>query len=136
MTELPCRSQFIHEIQVRYGECDMQGVVFNPNYLVFADDVVDHWFIERLGRDWAQRFDCAVKKSSLEWHSAARHGDRVRFEVRVPRWGNTSFTVVQEASVDGRPVVTIEMLYISVRPGSHEPVPVPPEVREALGRAI
>jgi acyl-CoA thioester hydrolase len=24
---------FVHELRVRYGECDPQGIVFNANYL-------------------------------------------------------------------------------------------------------
>ena len=25
---------FVHELRVRYGECDPQGIVFNANYLL------------------------------------------------------------------------------------------------------
>ena len=28
---------FVHEIRVRYGECDPQGIVFNANYLAYFD---------------------------------------------------------------------------------------------------
>jgi len=34
---------FTHRVRVRYGDCDMQGVVFNPNYFVFLDDAMDMW---------------------------------------------------------------------------------------------
>src|ERR1700693_4601726 len=33
--ELP--APFIHELRVRYGECDPQGIVFNANYLLYLD---------------------------------------------------------------------------------------------------
>jgi YbgC/YbaW family acyl-CoA thioester hydrolase len=33
-----------HEIRVRYGEVDMQRVVFNANYLAYCDDAADLWF--------------------------------------------------------------------------------------------
>ena len=28
---------FTHELRVRYGECDPQGIVFNANYLLYFD---------------------------------------------------------------------------------------------------
>ena len=28
---------FVHELRVRYGECDPQGIVFNANYLLYFD---------------------------------------------------------------------------------------------------
>jgi acyl-CoA thioester hydrolase len=28
---------YVHELRVRYGECDPQGIVFNPNYLAYFD---------------------------------------------------------------------------------------------------
>lgn len=29
--------RFAHEFRVRYGECDPQGIVFNPNYVAYFD---------------------------------------------------------------------------------------------------
>ena len=31
---------FVQEFRVRYNECDMQNVVFNANYWIYADDAV------------------------------------------------------------------------------------------------
>ncbi len=30
-------ADFVHELRVRYGECDPQGIVFNANYLLYFD---------------------------------------------------------------------------------------------------
>ena len=125
---------FRHAITVRYGECDMQGVVFNPNYMVYADDVCDRWLIAALGRDWNTRFDVAVKKATLEWHAAAHHGDVIDFALAVKRWGNTSFDVTITATVQEKPVITATFVYVSVAPGSHAPTPVPPDVRQELSK--
>lgn len=123
---------FRHTITVRYGECDMQGVVFNPNYLVYVDDVCDCWLIAALGDEWSARFDCVVKKATLEWHAAARHNDVIEFGLSVTRWGNTSFDVSVSATVEGRPIATATVVYVSVAPGSHTPAPVPGDVQREL----
>ncbi len=127
---------FRHSIKVRYGECDMQGVVFNPNYWVYVDDVVDQWLIATLGREWNQRFDCVVKKATMEWHAAAHHGDTVEFALSVSRWGSTSFDVRLSATVAGQPVITAEVVYISVEPGTHSPCRVSPSIRAELSRPV
>jgi len=126
---------FRHAITVRYGECDMPGVVFNANYLAYADDVCDRWMTAALGRGWDERFDAVVKTATLEWHSAARHSDTIDFRLRVARWGTSSFDVRLAATVGGRPIVTIDIVYISVAPGTHVPAPVPEDVRRALAGA-
>ena len=123
---------FSNAITVRYGECDMQGVVFNPNYMVYVDDVCDRWLIASLGADWKTRFDVVLKKATVEWHTAARHGDQIDFALAVTRWGNTSFDVTVTAEVAGKRIITATVLYISVAPGSHVPVPLSAEIREAL----
>ena len=34
---------FRHDIRIRYGEVDMQGVVFNAHYLAYVDHCIDRW---------------------------------------------------------------------------------------------
>jgi acyl-CoA thioester hydrolase len=126
---------FAHRVRVRYGECDMQGVVFNPNYFVYLDDAMDMWIHSELGSDYLQQFDFVVKKASLEWDAPARLHDVVEMRPEVTRWGRTSFDVSVALSVDGRPLGAAEFVLISVEPGADEPkpVPVPEQVRNALG---
>ena len=38
-----------HPVRIRYGECDMQKVVFNANYLAYIDDATDTWMRTALG---------------------------------------------------------------------------------------
>ena len=42
---------YVHRIRVRYGECDMQRVVFNAHYMAYCDDAVDTWFRAELAPD-------------------------------------------------------------------------------------
>lgn len=122
-----------HRVRVRYGECDMQQVVFNANYLAYIDDAIDTWLREVLGDFEALDFDVMVKKASLEWQSGARRGDLLELDVHVTRWGTTSFDVGVQGSVDERPVFSATLVYVSTTPGEPVPVPVPDWVRSALG---
>ena len=127
-----------HTVRVRYGECDMQRVVFNAHYLAYCDDAVDTWFRSVLGQfdadpDGDAPFDFMVKRVAIEWASPARFGDVMELDCAVSRWGTSSFDVtVTGAAAGERPVFTATLVYVSVGPGSSTPVAVPDAVRVAL----
>ncbi|GIH19895.1 acyl-CoA thioesterase [Rugosimonospora africana] len=116
-------------IRVRYNECDVQGVVFNANYLVYVDETVDRWITDTLGED---AIDVMVKKATVEWSSPARRGEVLDLVPAVSRWGRSSFDLTVTGSVGDRPVFTATLLYVNVEPGSKTPAPVPERVRAAL----
>jgi acyl-CoA thioester hydrolase len=116
-------------IRVRYNECDMQGVVFNANYLMYVDEVMDRWVTDTLGED---AIDMVVKKAAVEWTSSARRGDVLTLSPVVTRWGNTSFDLAVTGYVGDREVFTANLVYINVIPGTKTPTPVPADVRAAL----
>lgn len=120
------------EIRIRYGECDMQQVVFNAHYLAYIDDAVDTWFRSVLGRIEDRGFDFMVKKCTIEWRSAAVFGEILDLDVHVARWGTTSFDVRVFGVVGERPVFDATLVYVSTTPGAPVPVPVPGAVKAAL----
>jgi acyl-CoA thioester hydrolase len=123
---------YTHRIRVRYGECDMQSVVFNAHYLAYIDDALGSWFRKALGDFEELGFDFMVKKITLEWQTPARFGDEIDLAARVSRWGNTSYDVEVILTVGERPVLTATVVYVSTTPGAPNPTPVPAAVRDAL----
>lgn len=124
---------FTHQIRVRYGDCDMQGVVFNPHYFAYVDDAMDTWLLATLGENYLERFDYMVKKASIEWFAPARARDVVDLRPAVTRWGRSSFDVSIALEVGSQLIARADLLLISVKPGAHEPQAVPETVRRALG---
>ena len=118
------------KIRVRYNECDVQGHVFNANYLVYVDETFDHWITDTLGED---AIDMVVKKATVEWQSPARRGEILDLVPAVTRWGTTSFDLTVTGSVGDRAVFTATVVYVHVTPGTKVPTPVPQHVRAALG---
>jgi acyl-CoA thioester hydrolase len=123
---------FVHDIRPRYGEIDMQGVVFNAHYLAYCDDACDSWFRHTFGRFEDLGFDFMLKKAELTWAGAARLGDSLAIALSVRRWGTTSFDVLFDGRVGERPVFEAVITYVSVKPGTVEPRPVPDDIRAAL----
>lgn len=124
---------YVHHIRVRYGECDMQRVVFNANYLAYCDDAADLWF-RSLGATLEDgEWDVMVKKASITWSGAARVHDDLAITVAVRRWGNTSFDVGFDGAVGEQPVFSADITYVAVRTGTTETVTVPDDFRAAAG---
>ena len=128
-----------HTITVRYGECDMQGVVFNAHYLAYADDAIAQWFKTALPADAMYvagngdaTFDFMVKKATVTWSGGSTFGDVLDLDCSVGRWGTTSFDVVVRGSVAGEERVEIVLVYVSVTPGTHTPCPVPETLKAPL----
>jgi acyl-CoA thioester hydrolase len=126
---------FVHQIRVRYGEVDMQGVVFNAHYLAYVDDCVDTWF-RSLAPDFESHgWDIMLKKATVEWTRGATLGDVLTLRPSVSRWGNTSFDVSVHGDVEGDPVFDATIVYVGVKWKTTEPMPPPPEVKALLGGA-
>ena len=124
---------FVHRIRVRYGEVDMQRVVFNAHYLAYCDDAADVWFRQigaGLEDDW---WDVMVKRADITWDGGAGVHDELAIALEVARWGTSSFDVRFTGTVEGRPVFTAVLTYVAVRTRTTETVRVPDEFRAAAG---
>jgi acyl-CoA thioester hydrolase len=127
---------FTHALDVRYGECDQQGIVFNANYLAYVDDAMDHWMRSLELAEWTKGWDVVLKSARVTWHSSARWPERLSVDCAVGRWGSTSFDVVYRLRVQERPVADAVITYVSIDPATQRPLPTPPAVREALGPVV
>ncbi|HEV3226688.1 MAG TPA: thioesterase family protein [Acidimicrobiales bacterium] len=120
------------DIEVRYGEVDLQGVVFNAHYLAWVDHCIDRWLrsvgVLGDGSEW----DIMVKRATVEWHGSAGVGDVVTLSPHVSRWGNTSFDVTVDGSVEERLVFQATVVYVGVAIGTKTPSPAPEHIRAAL----
>lgn len=137
---------YVHEVRVRYGECDMQKVVFNANYWVYCDDAVDHWVRKALAAELGVEsghveitdidFDFMLKSASGTWHKAVVFGETVHLHCSVSRWGNSSFDVLIDMKVGDESRFEATITYVSVGVHSREAATVPTVVRNALERTV
>ena len=123
---------YVHHVRVRYGEVDMQRVVFNSHYLAYCDDAVECWLQARGVQVNVVGWDFMLKKATIEWQGSATVHDTIDIAVEVARWGTTSFDVRFTGTVDAKPVFTTVITYVGVRLGTTETAPPPDEVKRLL----
>jgi len=124
---------YVHHIRPRYGEVDLQRVVFNAHYLAYCDDAADLWF-RHLGATLEEgEWEVMVKRATITWSGAATVHDDLAIAVEVSRWGTSSFDVRFTGAVGERPVFEAELTYVAVKTGTTETVRVPDGFRAAAG---
>ena len=127
---------FTHELRVRYGECDPQGIVFNANYLAYFDHTVTElWRASSIG-SWdsmvEKGVDVVVGEANLRFRSAARNDDVLTVSAAFTRFGTTSATLEllihrgDELLVEG----TLRQVFVDVK--TFAKTPIPAWMREAF----
>lgn len=128
--------RFTHRQRVRWADVDPQGIVFNPNYLVFLDTAItEYWRAVGLPYpEGVSRFggDIFMRKSTVEYHDSARFDDVIEVSIRCERIGRSSLTFVWSIHQQERHCVDGEAIYVYADPVAKVSAPVPDALREML----
>lgn len=130
---------FIHRLRVRYAECDPQGVVFNAQYLAFADHALTELWRELFGgygQMLAHGLDIVVAEARLRFHAPARFDEELDVAISVAHLGTTSMTLHDAVTrvADGNALAEVELRYVWVQRSSGEKTPIPEWARGPLAR--
>jgi len=135
----PVRTDFIfhHKLRVRFAETDLQGIVFNSNYLTYYDVAWTEYF-RALGLQWKDLLemgaDTVLARTTVEFKSPAQFDEVLEIHTRVSKIGNTSMTFDFEIYPEGedRLIGSASSLYVCIDPKSLRPVSVPGSLRARI----
>ena len=124
---------------IRFHHCDPAGIVFYPQYFVLFNELVEDWFDQGLGVDFArlhgvQKRGVPMRRIECDFLSPSRIGERLTFTLAVMKIGGTSLTADVEAAAGGivRVRATLVLVHLSLE--THRPVPFPDELRAKLAQ--
>jgi acyl-CoA thioester hydrolase len=129
--------RFHHKLRVRFAETDLQGIVFNGNYLTYYDVAWTEYF-RALGLDYKSLVemgaDTVLARTTLEFKSPAHFDEVLEIYTRVSRIGNTSIIFDFEIYPEGkdRLVGSAVSLYVCIGPQTLRPVAVPDALRSLI----
>jgi YbgC/YbaW family acyl-CoA thioester hydrolase len=128
--------RLIHRLRVRWAEIDMQRIVFNSHYLMYADTAMaEYWRALGLPYDEAMHLlggDTFVKKATVEFHASARMDDRLDVGLKCGRIGNSSMVFTAAIFRGDELLITCELVYVFADPASQTSKPVPTALRDIL----
>ena len=125
------------EMRVRFGETDLQGVVFNANYLLYVD-TAQMDYLRTIGVpyfDMLERgYDIVIVDASLQFLAPARFDEVLEVYARIYEIGNSSIKMDYEIyeAQSGRFVARAQTAYVIIDKDSQKPVRVPSYIRRAV----
>jgi acyl-CoA thioester hydrolase len=131
---------FAHRQRVRFGETDLQGVVYYGNYLLFAE-VGRVAYLRELGvvydRDLLARgVDFTIGEARVRYHAPLRFDDEYDIKVRVGEMRHSSWTFEYAIDrADGQHCADASTIQVMLDRKTGRPTRIPDTLRELLERA-
>jgi 4-hydroxybenzoyl-CoA thioesterase len=129
---------FRREKRVRFHHCDPAGIVFYPQYFVLFHELMEDWFTEELGEDYAAfvrgGHGLPAVKVECEFLAPNPLGDVIAFELSVAKLGKSSITMRIVGKARG--VECVRATVVSVHSQLHplKSVEIPTGLRTAIER--
>jgi acyl-CoA thioester hydrolase len=128
---------FSHELRVRYGECDPQGIVFNANYLAYFDVAFTELWRAAVG-PWQQMvesgFDAVVAEANVRFHAPARFDDVLALQASIVHLGRTAITTQIDVLREERLLVAGRLRHVCVSTATWAKTELPEWIRTGLQR--
>ena len=124
-----------HELRVRYGECDLQGVVFNAHYLAYFDTNLNELLRVACGSYRAvldQGIDVVVAEARLRFRASARFEELLSLEIEVAHMGTTSITTNHRICREGELLVEGMLRHVVIDLERMVKRPIPDWLRSRL----
>ena len=131
---------FAHRQRVRFGETDLQGVVYYANYLLFAE-VGRIAYLRELGIDYRrdlleQGIDFTIGEATVRYQAPLRFDDEYDIRVRVGEIRNSSWVFEYAFDrADGQRCAIGSTVQVIIDRTTGKPARIPPQLRGVLERA-
>lgn len=140
MTSAQADYPFAHRQRVRFGETDLQGVVYYANYLLFAE-VGRIAYLRSLGIDYKNELigkgvDFTIGEASVRYQAPLRFDDEFDIRVRVGDIRGSSWTFEYAFDrADGRRCAVGSTVQVIIDPASGRAARIPSALRAVLEAA-
>jgi len=123
---------------VRFHECDPQGIVFNANFLAYADIAITELYREAFG-SWqaimdASGIDMVVAEANARYFAPLHFDEEVDLAATVTHLGTTSVVTLIAVERGGATVAEVTLRHVVVGLESRAKTPIPDDLRAGLER--
>ena len=141
---------FVHELDVRFRDCDAMGHVNNAVYLTYLEQArFFHWRASGLvelargseaGAAGAAPADVPgviIARVEIDYRRPAKYGDHLRIDVGVAAIGRTSFTYEYEIrDAAGQLIASARTVIVRFDYALGRPVAISDQLKQALTRSL
>jgi 4-hydroxybenzoyl-CoA thioesterase len=130
---------FARPVKIRFSHCDPAGIVFFPQYLTLTNALVEDWFTESLGIDYAEmigvrRIGLPIVKLDCEFARPSRMGETITLALSLDTVGRRSLriTITGLSGTEVRFRATQVLVTTSLDTGAS--IDIPADIGAALAR--
>lgn len=134
MTTRVIGNNFYAEQLVRFSHCDPAGIVFFPQYFIMFNGLVEDWFNQGLGVDYAnyiteRRLGFPVVNLQCNFVSPSKIGEKITLGLKLEHLGKSSLKLEVTCSYKGAERVKAIMVLVAMDLDQGKSVPVPEDLR-------
>lgn len=131
---------FERPVRIRFAHCDPAGIVFFPQYLTLTNALVEDWFTDALGIDYAdmigkRRVGLPIVKLDCEFSRPSRMGETISLALSLIDVGSRSIGIrIVGRGSDGVRFAAMQVL-VTTSLESGASISIPDDIRAALVQA-
>ena len=126
---------------IRFHLCDPAGIVFDPQYVVLFNELVEDWFNQGLGIDFARfhvedGMGVPMGSITFRFSSPSKVGGTLRLSLSVNRIGRSSVEMNVTGISGGAVRVQATLTVVVAALKDHRSVPISADLRSRLERYL
>lgn len=128
---------FYSDMLVRFSHCDPAGIVFYPQYFIMFNGLVEDWFNQGLGLDYARyitehRLGFPTVSINCEFVAPSKIGEVITLALRLEKLGRSSATLAIDCTYQGERRLSCKNVLVAMDLDQQKAVPIPDDLRTLL----
>ena len=128
---------FYMPVRIRFAHCDPAGIVYFPQYLVMTNALVEDWFNDALGIDYAhmiseRRVGLPIVKLNCDFSRPSRMGETVTLTLSVDSVGQRSIRIDIVCHCDGEVRFRAKQVLVTTSLDDGRSIDIPGDIARAI----
>ena len=128
---------FYSDMLVRFSHCDPAGIVFYPQYFVMFNGLVEDWFNQGLGVNYARlitehRLGLPIVRLECDFVAPSKIGEIITLGLRLEKLGRSSMTIAVDCRHGKAQRLAARFVLVAVDLPGQRPRPVPDDLRALM----
>ena len=133
----PPTGAFTRSVTIRFAHCDAAGIVYFPHYFDMFNGLIEDWYKEELGHDYAQlimggRYAFPFVRIECDFKVPSMMGEVIELTLLVERIGRSSLGIAIVCHRQGTERLRARMVTAMMSLDTRKPVPMPAPLRAAI----
>lgn len=128
---------FHSDMLVRFSHCDPAGIVFYPQYFIMFNGLVEDWFNQGLGVNYARyitehRLGFPIVRLECDFVAPSKIGEIITLGLRLERLGKSSMEIAVDCRHRKEERLRARFVLVTVDLGRQRAQPVPDDLRALM----